>query len=220
VPGVDVPALDGEITRLSDLHLTALETLYTAELDCGRHAEVLPELADLVRQYPLNERSHGLYITALARAGRRAEALAAYQSAAHVIADELGIDPGPALRQVHEWITTDVAHLGTGSGREQLGNFNSLDFVHFWSKQDNKCTVHHIVKLWIDHLSEDLAGPKTAPSDLLDLVKGHMLIVKQFPTPPGGSLPVPKQVLQPREKLSRPPESPAAFEAIWYMNAW
>lgn len=105
--GVDVPALDGEINRLSELHVTALETLYGAELECGRHAEVLPELAELVRQNPLRERSHGLYVTALARAGRRAEALAAYQSAKDTIADELGIDPGHALRQVHERVLAD-----------------------------------------------------------------------------------------------------------------
>ncbi|MBL1067172.1 AfsR/SARP family transcriptional regulator [Streptomyces sp. 7-21] len=95
---LEVPVLADWAHRLSECRLTALETLYQAELAAGREAEVAGELAGLVRAHPLRERFHGLLMTALYRAGRPADALAAYRAAREVLASELGLEPGPALR--------------------------------------------------------------------------------------------------------------------------
>lgn len=102
--GVDVPGLIGEINRLSERRLVAVEDLYTAELRLGRYGEVTGELTELVHRHPLRERLHGLLMTALYQGGRQADAMAAYRRARNVLADELGLDPGPELRALESQI--------------------------------------------------------------------------------------------------------------------
>ncbi|MDB1087546.1 BTAD domain-containing putative transcriptional regulator [Streptomyces sp. ACA25] len=98
--GLDIPELADEARRLADRRLTAVEELYFAELVCGRHTAVIPELTGLVRENPLRERLHSLLMTALHRAGRQAEALDVYRSARRTLVKELGLEPGPELRSV------------------------------------------------------------------------------------------------------------------------
>ncbi|GAB2939003.1 hypothetical protein GCM10027280_29080 [Micromonospora polyrhachis] len=98
--GLDVPILTDESARLTERRLIATEHLYEAEIGCGRAAAVVTELADLVRRHPLRERSQQLLVTALYATGRRADALAAYQSARTAFVDELGLEPGAELRQL------------------------------------------------------------------------------------------------------------------------
>ena len=75
-----------------------------ADLAAGRHAEVVAELEALVAAHPLRERLHRQRMLALYRAGRQAEALEAYREARRVLVDEIGIEPGPELRSLHEAI--------------------------------------------------------------------------------------------------------------------
>jgi DNA-binding SARP family transcriptional activator len=75
-----------------------------ARLRMGRHTELLADLAALVAANPLDERVAGQHITALYRSGRQADALAAYDRIRRRLADELGVDPGPVLQQLHQWI--------------------------------------------------------------------------------------------------------------------
>jgi DNA-binding SARP family transcriptional activator len=89
-----------EVRRLEELRLAAEEQWLDAELDCGRHAELVPQLEALVRRHPLSERLCGQLMLALARSGRQADALAAYQDARRVLAEELGLDPGAPLQRV------------------------------------------------------------------------------------------------------------------------
>ncbi|QFU92055.1 BTAD domain-containing putative transcriptional regulator [Amycolatopsis sp. YIM 10] len=79
----------------------------------GEHAEVLPELAEHLAENPLDERLAGQYLLALYRCGRQAEALAHYERLRARLADELGIDPGPRLRELHRRILTATAELDT-----------------------------------------------------------------------------------------------------------
>ncbi|MFC6422876.1 BTAD domain-containing putative transcriptional regulator [Ornithinimicrobium tianjinense] len=90
-----------EALRLEELRLVATEDLQAALLHLGRHAEAVPQLEALVREHPLRERAWELLVTALYRAGRPGEALAAFDRARVHLAEELGVDPGPALRAVH-----------------------------------------------------------------------------------------------------------------------
>lgn len=73
-------------------------------LRCGDHARILPSLADATRNHPLDERLAGQLILALYRCDRQADALARYRQVQENLADELGSDPGPALRELYQRI--------------------------------------------------------------------------------------------------------------------
>jgi DNA-binding SARP family transcriptional activator len=101
---IDQPHLELEAARLETERVTVAEECIDAELACGMAGELLGELDTLVRQYPLRERFAAQYMRALAATGRRAEALEVYQRSRHALVDQLGIEPGRQLRQVHEMI--------------------------------------------------------------------------------------------------------------------
>jgi DNA-binding SARP family transcriptional activator len=115
---------DAEIRRLAELRLAVLEQRIDAELEAGRHAEVVPELETLVRRHPLRERLRSQMMLALYRAGRQADALQVYHEARQVLVAELGIEPGPALQELHAAILRQEARLN-GSSRAAAGE----DFV-------------------------------------------------------------------------------------------
>jgi DNA-binding SARP family transcriptional activator len=96
------PFAQSEIRRLQELRQTALEERIEADLGRGRHEDVVPELEQLVAANPLRERLHGQLMLALYRSGRQADALAAYRAARQTLVDELGIEPGPELRQLEQ----------------------------------------------------------------------------------------------------------------------
>ena len=98
------PSLTGEIARLEELRLQALEEKIEARLDLGRHVQVIAELEGLTQAHPLRERLWGGLMLALYRSDRQAEALAAFERARTVLAEELGIDPSRDLQLLHERI--------------------------------------------------------------------------------------------------------------------
>lgn len=98
-------ALRGETVRLEEARQAALEERIAAELEGGRHeAELVTELTALVRAHPTRERLRGQLMLGLYRLGRQADALAVYADGRAVLADELGLDPGPALNRLYEAI--------------------------------------------------------------------------------------------------------------------
>lgn len=106
-PLLDVPSQvlrDQFVPGLEYLHLQALEDRMEADLRLGDQDRLIPQLGDLAAQHPLRERFHAQLMEALARAGRRAEALEAYRHARRVLAAELGIEPGPHLQLLHRQI--------------------------------------------------------------------------------------------------------------------
>ena len=96
----DAGFADAERVHLEELTLVAVEARAGADLMLGRHGELAAELEALCRRHPLRERLWELHILALYRAGRQAEALRAYTEVRDRLVDELGIDPGPALREL------------------------------------------------------------------------------------------------------------------------
>ena len=109
----------GEIVRLHELRATLTEDTVEADLACGRGHQRVGELEAFVQANPYRERAWGLLMRALYEAGRPADALAAYGRARMVLAAELGIEPGPALREVEQAILThdhQLARDGVGSG--------------------------------------------------------------------------------------------------------
>jgi DNA-binding SARP family transcriptional activator len=94
------------VARLAEQRLEALHRRIEAELALGRHAELVAELRALTQRHPLRERLWAQLMRALYRCGRQADALAAYQRVRGVLAEELGMDPGPELRALHQAILT------------------------------------------------------------------------------------------------------------------
>ena len=90
-----------EAPRIEELRLEALESRLDAHLALGGSGDLVPDLRRLVVRHPLRERFHAQLMLALYRAGRQGEALSSYQSARRVLADELGVQPGPVLQTLH-----------------------------------------------------------------------------------------------------------------------
>ncbi|HEV7712197.1 MAG TPA: BTAD domain-containing putative transcriptional regulator [Asanoa sp.] len=97
----DAPFAAAPVARLDELRLAALEDRIDAELRLAGPAHLVAELDELAAAHPLRERVWALRLRALAAAGRPAEALAAYADFRQRLADELGADPSPELREAH-----------------------------------------------------------------------------------------------------------------------
>lgn len=100
-----------EKTRWVESHAALVEDRADALLATGRAAEVIGDLEAAVAEAPLRERRWGQLMLALYRAGRQGEALGAYQRARSLLADELGVDPGPNLRRLEAAIVAQDASL-------------------------------------------------------------------------------------------------------------
>ncbi|GAA2296090.1 BTAD domain-containing putative transcriptional regulator [Nonomuraea roseoviolacea subsp. roseoviolacea] len=100
----DSPAVAAERVRLDGLRLAVWEEYADALAGAGRHAEVAARLRGVLAEHPLRESLWTRMIVALDRSGRPDEALAAYDRARRALAEELGLDPGPELRHVHQRI--------------------------------------------------------------------------------------------------------------------
>jgi len=96
----DEPGLQAELGALEEDRLAAVGTRMEAHLALGRHAEVTAELSDLVAAAPLHEHLRALLVLALYRSGRAADALVVLRQGRRVLAEELGADPGPELRDL------------------------------------------------------------------------------------------------------------------------
>jgi predicted ATPase/DNA-binding SARP family transcriptional activator len=97
---VHAPFSGPEIAALEQDELLAREDAFDLELLLGRHRDAAPRIEELVRANPMRERLWGQLMVALYRSDRQADALSAYAEARDVLAEELGIDPGQALRQL------------------------------------------------------------------------------------------------------------------------
>ena len=117
--GVEAPFVAGEAAALEELRLAAVEARVDADLERGRHAELVPELGSLVGRYPLRERLRGQHILALYRCGRQAEALEAYRDTRRMLDEQLGLEPSPALRELERAILTQDPELACAPGFEE-----------------------------------------------------------------------------------------------------
>ncbi|TDC26958.1 AfsR/SARP family transcriptional regulator [Streptomyces sp. 8K308] len=97
----DAPYAAAAAARLAELRDAAVEDLAEAELTAGRPGAVLADLEALVAEHPLRERPRALLMRARYAAGRQAEALAGYEEYRALLAEELGTDPAPELRELH-----------------------------------------------------------------------------------------------------------------------
>lgn len=101
-----------ERPRLEERRLKVVDDCLDADLILGRHAELIPELRDLVAHHPLRESFRARLMLALYRTGRKADALEVFRETWRTFGEELGIEPGPELRQLHQEILRDDPRLG------------------------------------------------------------------------------------------------------------
>ncbi|MBB5851114.1 BTAD domain-containing putative transcriptional regulator [Amycolatopsis umgeniensis] len=113
--GVPGPFAEAERVRLAELQLTATELRAAALLGLGDHRELVAELTALVQRHPLRESLHETLMRALHASGRQTEALTAYRDARRVLRDELGVEPGVPLRELHQRILDGTEKPVTGS---------------------------------------------------------------------------------------------------------
>ncbi|OKK05012.1 AfsR family transcriptional regulator [Streptomyces sp. CB03234] len=109
--GVSSERIEAEAARLTEMRLDAYEEYMGLLLQAGQHREVIGELTAYVREHPLREQALSYLMLAQYRSGRRAEALETYRVGARLLADELGIAPGPALQELHEGVLADSPAL-------------------------------------------------------------------------------------------------------------
>ena len=159
------PFAVSEARRLEELRLSALEHLFDAELAAGRSGDLVPELESLVARHPLRERFRGELMLALYGAGRQAEALAAYQEARRMLVEELGLEPGPHLQELHARI------LRQEVPRPRLAH-DGIDEDHFRDVGDALLAGRLVPVLGVelDALAAQIAHrfdyPSDAPRDL------------------------------------------------------
>jgi len=115
--GVPGPHAAAQRLRLTELRLAGQQRYATLLIEVGRFDEAIAMLRQLVEEYPLQQNTHGLLMTALHRSGRRAESLQMYHDLRELLIEETGSEPGEALRQVHDEVlstsgaTEEPAHL-------------------------------------------------------------------------------------------------------------
>ncbi|WP_205718471.1 AfsR/SARP family transcriptional regulator [Actinomadura sp. WMMA1423] len=93
--------LESHAAALDEHRAHALNLRIEADLRLGRHRELIGELRSLVALKPYDEWYHALLVCSLARSGRRYDALEAFHSARHILAEDLGLSPSPELSEVH-----------------------------------------------------------------------------------------------------------------------
>lgn len=108
---VSSPFLDAERDRLAELRVAVLEERIKADLDLGRHGKLVPELSRLVAEFPLRESFAALLMLALYRSGRQGDALATYHDVRRSLREQLGVDPGSEVREMHERILASCSSL-------------------------------------------------------------------------------------------------------------
>ncbi|WP_330299309.1 AfsR/SARP family transcriptional regulator [Streptomyces sp. NBC_00503] len=109
--GVGGRAIEDEAERLEEHRLNAYDDSTLVHLELGRHQELIPGLAAMVREHPLRERTRHHLMLAQYRSGRRADAMETFRDARRQLIDELGIEPGPDLQELHDAILRDDPSL-------------------------------------------------------------------------------------------------------------
>ncbi|WP_395295059.1 BTAD domain-containing putative transcriptional regulator [Kitasatospora hibisci] len=106
--GIHCPAVTGAAVKLNEQRLTATEDLMALRLKVGESSSLVGELHALLAEYPLRDSLRGSLMTALCRSGRQADALAVYDEGRRFLANELGLEPSPRLRELQAEILADA----------------------------------------------------------------------------------------------------------------
>jgi DNA-binding SARP family transcriptional activator/class 3 adenylate cyclase len=161
------PFAQREITALEELRLVAIEERVEADLALGRHGQLVAELEALVAEHPFRERLRGQLMVALYRAGRQAEALAVYRDARQALAEELGIEPGPGLRQLEGAIfrqdralDLEPSHGTALAAGKPIHSVPGTAATESWLLGERRTVTVVFVDLAVSHGASDDADPE------------------------------------------------------------
>ena len=147
---------DAEARRLETLHVDALEEQFEVALALGEHRELVAALRSAVAGNSFRERLWGQLMLALYRSGRQADALETFQEARRVLADELGLEPGPDLRRIQEAILAhDPAIAVVSAAPSRRGNLPAPS-TSFVGREDELVQVATLLRR---HRQVTLTGP-------------------------------------------------------------
>jgi DNA-binding SARP family transcriptional activator len=121
--------LEAQAVALEEQRIHALQLRIQADMEMGRHRELIGELRLLAAENPLNEWFSSRLITALAHSGRRSEALHEYQKVRAVLRSELGLDPSAELQRVQRDVLTPVASGGAVAAAMGSSDRRSLEIL-------------------------------------------------------------------------------------------
>src|SRR6185312_14342122 len=167
------PWADAAADRLTERRLAATEDRIDATLELGGHAEVLTDLETLARDHPLRERIRGQQVRALYAAGRQADALAAYEDVRRRLAEELGVDPSPALQEIHLRVLRATPEPRAAVGRTNV----PAQFTSFVGRDDDLAAVTELLGR---HRLVTLVGPGGAGKTRL-AAETAVRVLDQFP---------------------------------------
>lgn len=111
----EVEGLQGEVARLEELRLAAVELRIDGELASGRNQQIVAEVGALAEEHPLRERFRAQHMIALYRSGRQADALGAYERTRDYLAEELGLEPSQDLQDLELAILRHDGELNRGT---------------------------------------------------------------------------------------------------------
>jgi len=161
-----------EARRLETLHVDALEEQFEVALALGEHQELAPAIRSALADNPFRERLWGQLMLALYRSGRQADALETFQEARRVLADELGLDPGPDLRRLQEAILAHDPTIATVPvDRRRRGNLPAPS-TSFLGRDDELPRLAAQVR---EHRLVTLTGPPGAGKSRLALETARSL---------------------------------------------
>ena len=177
------PFAAADVARLEELRLVAVERRNDLALQLGRHLDLISSLSELVTAYPLRERFTEQLVLALYRAGRQADALAAYRRARKHLVEELGIEPGPALRALERRVLAQDRALARPP--EPAASPSSPSEPGGGRTADQAGRAHpRAAASWLPHPFTRLIGREKERGRLFDLVQGHRIVTL---TGPGGA---------------------------------
>ncbi|GIH93421.1 BTAD domain-containing putative transcriptional regulator [Planobispora siamensis] len=210
----EAPFAAAEAERLERVRLAALEDRIEAELVLGGDLDLVAELESLTAAHPLRERLHAQLIRALARDGRGAEALAAYQRIRGLLADSFGSDPGPQLQEAHLAVLRGELPEPRRSRRSH-GNLD-IPLTSFVGRDDD---VRRVAELLDRTRLVTLVGPGGSGKTRLAGTVGRRLTpsggVWFVPLAPAGAEDVPRVVLDLlRTRGKDAPSRPVTPDAI------
>jgi predicted ATPase/DNA-binding winged helix-turn-helix (wHTH) protein len=212
-PLADAPYAEAAATALEELRLTATEDRVQADLDLGRHRELVAELSGLIAAHPLRERLRAQLMRALYGGGRQAEALAVYTEARKILDEELGVEPGPELAAAHLAVLRADPALGApappASRRRQGLRAQLTSFV---GRAEELAQVRESLQAGrlVTLIGPGGAGKTRLAIEAAEQEPGDVCFVPLAPVSDG--VDVPRAVLTAldiREALWHPPDGPA-----------
>jgi DNA-binding SARP family transcriptional activator len=155
------PAITAYADFLEEQRISALEERFEAELELGRHVEVVSELRQLIVEHPERERLAGQLMLALYRAGRQKEALSVYDALRRYLAVELGLSPSPRVQELHAAILVHDPGLGVPAVTPRGRKGKKMSTVAVWTTAiAASVLVAALVSLGVAVATRSAIGPK------------------------------------------------------------